>query len=91
MAYLAVLKDEKKTEEIMKNRGILTLQYDKLEYTYIRQFYSMTMMDVVANFGGYMGLFLGGSLLSILHSILYFSEKVFEKIFTSSVTINLAK
>ncbi len=58
-------------ESFMSKRAIIEIAYEKMEYTEIRQFFAMTEVGLVSNMGGIMGLLLGGSMLTLIHFVVF--------------------
>ncbi len=61
----------RKAEEIVENRALLGIFIERLEETRIRQYFSFSLEMLVGQIGGFVGLFLGGSLISIIHVIVF--------------------
>ncbi len=65
-------KNDTRVEELMNHRAVLELVYDKMDYTEVRKFFSMTPRTLLSNFGGVLGLFLGASFISLIHAVVFF-------------------
>jgi hypothetical protein len=50
----------------IEKTAIFTLIYDQLQYTYLSSSPMMTVLDLIANLGGTLGLFIGVSILSFV-------------------------
>lgn len=64
-------------EKLMKSIAVFRVYYDELKYTCLNEKAKMSLQDIVSNFGGILGLFLGTSFLSFAEFIDLFIEVVF--------------
>ncbi len=58
-------------KEYVNSFAMVRVSYEQLEYTEIRQKFAMSITDLMSNFGGLFGLFLGGSVLSVVHALVF--------------------
>ena len=76
--------------EMKARYTMLTIFYDSLSYTLIEQFPAVDFIQLLANFGGQMGLYLGASLLTLLEffdfAIVTFIRKIRSKLTKKDIT-----
>ncbi len=60
-----------KAVEIVENQALLSIYMERLQETRIRQYFSFSLEMLVGQIGGFIGLFLGGSLISIVHVFVF--------------------
>ena len=76
--------------EMKARYTMLTIFYESLSYTMIEQFAAVDFIQLLANFGGQMGLYLGASLLTLLEfcdfAIITFIQKIRSKLAKKDTT-----
>ena len=71
---------KEKAEEIIGNYGVLTVGLERLDQITFRQYFSQTPEMLVGQLGGLLGLFLGGSLISLFHMVVFCAERVYDQV-----------
>ncbi len=72
----SIWKDGEKAKDIAENQALLSVVMEKIEELRIRQYFSVTLEMLAGQLGGFLGLFLGGSLISLIHILVYLFQSV---------------
>ena len=63
----------------LHNYILLEVFYERLEYTTVKHLYSMSPQQFISNLGGQLGLWVGGSILTLTQIIMFLLERLSEK------------
>lgn len=77
------LTSSKEQWEKMKNSIILDVYYERFEYTVIKHYPAMTVHSFIANVGGQYSLWLGGSILTLIQVVVFFTQYLFQKCYST--------
>ncbi len=63
-------------EQYMSTHSIVHMSFDHFEYTEIVQYLPMTLGTLMSNVGGLFGLLLGGSVLTLVHTLIFLLQRL---------------
>ncbi|VDK23620.1 unnamed protein product [Anisakis simplex] len=61
-------------ERVQKNFAVLNVFYREMSYIFNDQVQSTTLVHVLSNIGGNMGMFFGASVITIIELVIYFAK-----------------
>ncbi len=63
-------------EWFVENHSVIHVAYTQFEITEITQYFALSAGTLLCNFGGLFGLFLGGSVLTVVHALMFIIGQV---------------
>ncbi len=63
-------------EQYMSTHSIVHVSFDRFEYTEVVQYFPMTLGTLMSNVGGLFGLLLGGSVLTLVHALIFLLQRL---------------
>ncbi len=62
-------------EWFMSTHSIVHVAFEQFEYTEVIQYFPLTLGTLMSNVGGLLGLLLGGSVLTLVHALMYLMHR----------------
>ncbi|VDN05102.1 unnamed protein product [Thelazia callipaeda] len=74
MDWLTNINDTWTAERIKENFAVVNIFYREMSYMLNEQIQSTSLVDVLSNIGGNMGLFFGASVITVIELVIFFSK-----------------